>query len=83
MDDPIPVLYTQAGCADSRQVRDWLTARGVAFAERNVTRDMDAAKDLLATGYFATPLLVVVGAKVVGYRPAALAAALSPMEGKP
>jgi arsenate reductase-like glutaredoxin family protein len=77
MDDATTLLYTQTGCHDSRKVRDWLTKRGVAFTERNVTGDPDAARELLATGYFATPLLVNGDAAVVGFRPAAIAAALN------
>ncbi len=70
------VLYTQHGCADSRRVRKWLTDRGVEFVERNVTDDLNVAKELLETGIFATPLLLIGDAKVLGYRPQKLAAAL-------
>jgi glutaredoxin len=71
------VLFTQTGCADSRKVRDWLTAHGVTFVERNVTGDVTSAKDLLATGIFATPLLVVGDEQVLGFRPTTLAAVLA------
>jgi glutaredoxin len=77
MIEPTPVLYTQTGCADSRKVRDWLSERGVAFVERNVTGDLDAANELLATGTFATPLFVVDDEQVFGFRPDNLAAALA------
>ena len=69
-------LYTQAGCAESARVRAWLAERGVAFTEREVTTDPDAARALYATGVFATPLLVVGEERVLGYRPRALTAAL-------
>ena len=46
------------------------------FVERNVTGNLDTAKELLATGIFATPLLVVGDATVLGFRPDALSAAL-------
>lgn len=72
-----PILYTQAGCADSAKVRAWLTERGVAFAERAVTGDTEAARALYATGLFATPLLVVGNAKLLGFNPPALAALLA------
>ncbi len=76
MDNPGPVLFTQAGCADNAKVRDWLTEHGVAFTERVVTGDEGAALHLLATGVFGTPLLVVDNTKVLGFRPPALMAAL-------
>ena len=74
-------LFTQTGCADSRRVRDWLTERGVAFVERNVTGDVDAAKELLATGHFGTPLLVVGDETVIGFVRDRLAAALAKGQG--
>jgi glutaredoxin len=70
------VLFTQTGCAESRRVRNWLNSRDVAFTERNVTGDDDAARELLATGVFGTPLLVTAQTHVLGFRPAAIAAAL-------
>ncbi len=69
------VLYTQRDCAASRQVRGWLTNRGVRFVERDAGADPAAAAALAATGLFATPLLVVGGANVFGFQPEALAAA--------
>ena len=71
-----PILYTQAGCAESARVRAWLTDRGIAFAERDASTDLAAARALYATGTFATPLLVVGDDKVLGYRPEALGALL-------
>ena len=67
------ILYTQAGCADSARVRAWLTERGVAFVERDVTSDPEAAQALYATGVFATPLVVVEAEQELGFRPRALA----------
>ena len=71
-----PVLYTQAGCTESRHLRDWLKERGIAFTERNVTADPDAATALYATGTFATPLLVAGDATLLGFRPHKLGALL-------
>ena len=71
-----PILYTQAGCAESARVRAWLTDRGIAFAERDASTDLAAAQELSATGTFATPLLVVGTEMVLGYRPEALDALL-------
>jgi glutaredoxin-like protein NrdH len=76
MAEPVPVLYTQSGCAESARVRTWLTERGVPFVEHNVTGDVSTARALAATGIFATPLLIVGRRRVVGYRPEALRAAL-------
>ena len=71
-----PVLYTQAGCAESAKVRAWLRDRGTAFAERDASADPAAARELYATGVFATLLLVVGDRKVLGFRPRELEALL-------
>ena len=69
-------LFTQRGCADSARVRACLAAGGVPFAERNVTGDVDAARALLATGLFGTPVVVAGERLVVGARLPELVAAL-------
>lgn len=77
MDESLPTLYTQTGCNDSRKVRDWLTSRGIAFDERNVMEDADAARALIATGMFVTPMLVVGDRRTIGFDPVKLAAGFS------
>lgn len=69
-----PILYTQTGCAESAKVRAWLSDRGIAFTEHNVSGDPIAARALYDTGVFATPLLAVGSQRVVGFRPRSLAA---------
>ena len=71
-----PILYTQTGCEDSARARAWLTERGVAFLERDMTPDPAAARRLYEGGTFATPLLLAGNAKMLGFRPRELAAAL-------
>lgn len=68
----LPILYTQAGCRESANVRTWLTEHGIRFREREVSADPEAAGALAATGIFATPLLVAGESTVVGFRPQAL-----------
>ena len=69
-----PVLYTQAGCAESARVRTWLVEHGVRFAERDAGADPEAAQDLHAAGVFATPVLLAGTNTVLGFRPRELAA---------
>ena len=70
------ILYTQAGCTESAKVRAWLADHEVAFTGRDAGGDPDAARALAVTGTFATPLLVVGVAKVLGFRPEELTEAL-------
>lgn len=73
---PELILYTQPGCGESAKVRAWLTEHGIAFTERDASADPAAAAALAATGTFATPLVVVGKRTIVGFRPAAMEAAL-------
>ena len=66
-------LFTQAGCQDSTRVRDCLVSAQVRFVERNVTTDPDAAQALLATGLFATPLVLAGDHAILVTRPRDLA----------
>jgi arsenate reductase-like glutaredoxin family protein len=75
-----PILYTQAGCAESARVRTWLVEHGVLFCERDTSSDPAAAQALAATGTFATPLLVRGDDRVLGFRKQALAALLGNSE---
>ena len=74
---PPPILFTQHGCSDSARVRAYLDRAGGPFVERNVSGDPAAAAALLATGTFATPLLVVGDAMVLGFRRDAIARLLT------
>jgi len=76
MEQPAIILYTQNGCVESIKTRAWLEQHGIAFRERNVSDDPDAAQDLLATGIFATPLLVIGNQFVLGFRTHAIEATL-------
>ena len=76
-----PILYTQPGCAESAKVRAWLADHDIAFTERDVNDDPEAAEALAATGTFATPLLVLGDDRVLGFQKQALAALLSDGDG--
>ncbi len=57
-------------------VKGFLSRKGIAFTERNVSED-DAARDaLLARGLRSTPVTIIGDQNVVGYSPLRLEAAL-------
>jgi glutaredoxin len=62
-------LFTQAGCQDSTRVRDCLVSSQVPFVARNVTTDPEAAHALMATGLFATPLVLAGDQAILVTRP--------------
>ncbi len=57
-------------------VKVYLSRKGVAFTERNISTDLDGRKALIEMGYRTTPIAVIGDQRVVGYSPAKLDAAL-------
>jgi glutaredoxin len=59
------------------KVKAWLSQAGVDFIAHNVETDIAAYDALLALGVRRVPLTVIDGRLVAGFRPDALAEALS------
>ncbi len=57
-------------------VKVYLSRKGIAFTERNVSEDDAAREALLAMGLRSTPVTVIGDQNVVGYSPPKLEAAL-------
>ncbi|MGI6368445.1 MAG: glutaredoxin domain-containing protein [Anaerolineae bacterium] len=80
------VVYTTPTCAYCRQVVQYLGSLGIAFDQRDVSRDARAAEEMVrVSGQQGVPVTVIDGEVIVGYdRPrldAALASALRPRLG--
>lgn len=50
-----------------RRVKAWLSQNGVAFTERNVEEDEDAAQELKERGYLSVPTSFIGGDVVQGF----------------
>ncbi len=63
------VLYCTPWCPDCRRVRDYFKAKGVKYAEIDITQDRAAALDVRgwANGYETTPTIKIGDQVVVGY----------------
>ena len=57
-------------------VKVYLSRKGIAFTERNVSEDDDARDALMAMGLRSTPVTIIGDQNVVGYSPPKLEAAL-------
>lgn len=60
------------------QAKEYLSQKGVAFQERDITRDSAALDELKRLGYMTTPVIQIDGAVIVGFDQAKIDAALSP-----
>jgi len=47
--------------------KEYLSQKGLAFQERDITQDPGALADLKKLGYMTTPVIVMDGAVIVGF----------------
>lgn len=67
---PEIVVYTTSRCPQCTLTKNLLRAHGVAFSERNVEKDPEAAETLKAKGYMRAPVVVTsFGDEWTGFRP--------------
>ena len=58
-------------------VKVYLSRKGIAFTEHNVSLEPDAKKRLLDMGYRTTPVTLIGDQTIVGYKPPQMEAALA------
>ena len=64
------VLFTQPDCPPCHVVKLFLTERGVAFEERDISRDPAAVRDLTEKyKSHSTPTLVIGEEVMIGFNP--------------
>ncbi len=61
------VTYTDPACGHCRQLKKYLAAAGVAYRDRDVTADPDAAADLDRLDAPGVPVVLVGPDVVVGF----------------
>ncbi len=54
------------------RVKEFLSQKGITFAERDVSQDENALAELEILGFMATPVTVIDGETVVGFDKARL-----------
>jgi glutaredoxin-like YruB-family protein len=64
------VLFTQPGCPPCHTVKAFLSERGIAFEERDVSSDENAVHDLVHKYHSrSTPTIVVGDEVMIGFDP--------------
>ena len=61
------LVYSQPGWMFCTQVKEYLSQKGIQYAERDVSKDADAINDLKKLGVMTTPVTVIDGEMVVGF----------------
>ena len=59
-----------------QRTKEYLSQKGVSFAERDIAKDADAVEELRRLGYMTTPVTVIDGTVIVGFDTAKIDAEL-------
>ncbi len=60
-------IFTSPTCTYCKAAKKYMTDKGIAFEERDITKDPDARKELLSKGYTGVPIIRVDGEDIVGF----------------
>jgi glutaredoxin len=66
MNDPVTV-FVRPGCSNCRLVKEYLDGHGVAYRERDVTRDEAAAEEVRRFNAPGLPVIVIGRVAVLGF----------------
>ncbi|MDD5289329.1 MAG: glutaredoxin domain-containing protein, partial [Dehalococcoidales bacterium] len=62
------IVYTSPTCSYCRMLKEFLSQRGIAFEERDVSANPAAAQELMrSTGQMGVPVTIIDGQTVVGF----------------
>lgn len=65
-------VYTSDTCGYCQMLKEYLKDRQVLYAEKNISTDMDARKELVSKGYMGVPVILVDNETIVGFDKARL-----------
>ncbi|GGF89538.1 NrdH-redoxin [Paenibacillus albidus] len=60
------IVYTSTNCPHCRQVKSFLSEKGVAYEERNIEQSDDFAQQVWDMGLRAVPVTVIGEHRIVG-----------------
>ncbi len=60
-------IYSSATCSNCTAAKEYMKEKGYDFEEKNVSKDKEAKKELLAMGYMGVPVIFVDDEVVVGF----------------
>lgn len=60
-------IYTSDTCGYCHMAKEYFNENGIAFDERNVTKDVEAKKELMKMGYMSVPVIIIDGETIVGF----------------
>jgi len=64
---PEVIIYTSDTCGYCHAAKEYLDAIGVAYTEKNVSRDVDARKELIQKKFMGVPVIIVGDETIQGF----------------
>ena len=61
------IIYSTNTWPHCVTAKEYLSGKGINYTEKNVQKDTEARKELLAMGYRGVPVIVVDGEEIVGF----------------
>ncbi len=66
------VVFSSNTCGYCTMAKEYLTEKGVAYEERNVSSDIEARKELMSKGFMGVPVIYVEDEVIQGFNKAKL-----------
>jgi glutaredoxin len=61
------IIYTQPTCQACQRLKKYLSEKGIAYQERDITTDEQAFADLQKLGLTTTPIIFIGNEMIVGF----------------
>nr|WP_300001650.1 glutaredoxin family protein [Tissierella sp.] len=71
------VVYTSSSCPYCTLAKDYLDDKGVEYSVKNVQKDPEARKELMAMGHMGVPVVLIGDEEIVGFDKSKIDLALS------
>ena len=60
-------IYTSDTCIQCIKVKEYFKNRNIEFKEHNISRQLEAKRELIKMGYLSIPVILIDGEHVLGF----------------
>lgn len=60
-------IYTSESCSYCHAAKDYFRQNNISFIEYNITKDIQARRELMRKGYKSVPLIIIGNEEVSGF----------------
>lgn len=60
-------IYTSDGCGFCHMAKDFFEENSIKYTEHNISKDMQARKELVKKGYMSVPLIIIDDEEILGF----------------